>query len=129
VVMVDRITSCIVADLMTGDLVFVTPDHPLGDAREVLLASGLHVLPVLDNRGSAVGTLTLADLEDPGSSETVKSRMSAPVLTIDVNEPATRAARVMRDNYVHHLVVTEDGTTTGILSGHDLLFLIAEADD
>jgi len=46
--------------------------------------------------------------------------MTAPLITIEKDEPLAKASLLMEKNRVRHLAVTEDGETVGILSVKDL---------
>jgi len=116
-----------VGDLMSGDIVAVDGLDPVEAVREILLASGLHALPVLDEGARAIGIVTLADLfnaED--EQQPVSSVMAQPIVTIDVQASLAEAASVMKSEYLHHLIVTEGLETIGILSTFDLLTVFVE---
>ena len=50
--------------------------------------------------------------------------MTSEVLTIPDYADVSRAARMMRNRRIHHLVVTLDGKMLGMLSSYDLLKLV-----
>ena len=50
--------------------------------------------------------------------------MSAPVRTVPAYNDASIAARIMRKNKVHHIVVTHEKRVVGVISSFDLLKLI-----
>ncbi len=116
-----------IGDLMTGDLVVIETSDLVGSARRLLVESGLHVLPVVDERGDAVGVVTTADLADTPDAEAVDSVMASPLVTIDYTASVSEAAAVMRGEHLHHLVVTDEGETVGVLSSYDLLFMLIES--
>ena len=51
-----------VGDVMTRDVVSVTPDTPIKDAATMLAERGISGLPVCDADGRVVGVLSEADL-------------------------------------------------------------------
>ena len=51
-----------IEDVMTRDVVSVTPETPLKDVAAVLVDRGISGLPVCDADGSVVGVLSEADL-------------------------------------------------------------------
>ena len=53
--------------------------------------------------------------------------MTGKVLTVGPHALVEEAAMLMRDNFVHHLVVVEDDSVVGIVSSFDLLGVIGEA--
>lgn len=115
-----------VADLMTADVVAVDYQTPINDVRTELTESGLHAVPVLAD-GDVVGVLTLADCHDAFGFELAADAIVSPPITIEATAPVTAAARIMRDEHIHHLPATDDkGKLVGILSSFDLLRLLAD---
>ncbi len=115
-----------VADLMTGDLITLLPIDSAARAHELLVGAGLHALPVVDERGEALGMVTMSEIgPEPDLSVPVGDLMVRPVVTIGADATIGEAAALMRDEFIHHLVVTEGDTTVGILSTYDLLFVLA----
>ena len=49
--------------------------------------------------------------------------MSRPLVTIDSEAPAFAALRLMLEENIHHLIVTEEGKIVGVISATDLLLL------
>jgi len=119
-------TSREVNELMTGDLIAVRPSDNAGRALDILLQSGLHALPILDADSLPVGIVTLADLVPIDRDLLVGQRFSGPPLTIDLNASIAAAAGLMRNEYVHHLIVTDGETAVGMLSSHDLLRVLED---
>jgi CBS domain-containing protein len=103
-------------------------------------------LPVLSDDGTLVGVVTDRDLrhylfrphvrEDIGATSievllkavTVDEIMSAPVLTVDAADEVTDAARMMLEDKVGSLPVTEGGRLVGIITETDLLREICRVD-
>jgi signal-transduction protein with cAMP-binding, CBS, and nucleotidyltransferase domain len=52
---------------------------------------------------------------------TVRSVMSAPIMTIDIAQSAHEASDVMAERGIRHLVITEEGLVVGMISVRDLL--------
>ncbi len=116
-----------VGDLMTGDLITLRPSDPVHRAQELLVGAGLHALPVLDERGDAIGMVTSVEVgSEVLINEPVASVMVQPVVTIDVNASIAQAANLMRAEFIHHLVVTDGTDTVGILSTYDLLYVLSD---
>ncbi len=110
-----------ISDLMTGDLIAVRPSDRAGRALDILLQSGLHALPIIDDEGAAVGIVTTADLVAVDPDLRLGERFYGPPITLDRTALVSEAATVMRREYVHHIIVTDDETAVGMLSSHDLL--------
>ncbi len=115
-----------VGDLMTGDLIALRPVDTVARAREVLVSSGLHVLPIID-RDQTLGVVSLADCQHRQMEESLGDVVVGPPRTIDVDASVAEAARLMRSEHINHLLVTEGRSdeTVGILSSFDLLALVA----
>ncbi len=118
-----------VGELMTGDLVALGPLDPMDRARTILDESGLHAIPVIEH-DRAFGMVTLADCAGRQPDELLGDVMSGPPVTIDVGASVSDAARLMRDEYVHHLIVTRDRDqqVVGMLSTYDLLSELVDHD-
>ena len=57
-----------------------------------------------------------------GAETSVSQVMTRPVKTIDANAPTYAALRLMLEENIHHLPVTEEGKIVGVVSATDLLF-------
>ena len=115
-----------VGDLMTGDLVSLAPTDTVAEARALLAGSGLHAVPVIAD-GEALGVVTLSDCEERDGGDPLGDVASGPPVTIEVDASVADAARLMRAEHVHHLLVTEARSTetVGILSSFDLLYVLS----
>jgi CBS domain-containing protein len=58
-----------------------------------------------------------------GPDTAVSQVLSRPLFTIDSDAPAFAALRLMLDENIHHLIVTEEGRIVGVISATDLLLL------
>lgn len=139
-----------VADVMTRDIIAVAPETSLDAVAQVLTENRISGVPVVDSQGLAVGVVTLADIVDPSReasdfkgvpifyriydgwaapemAETeirpgcASDVMSPAALTIDSSDSIVNAARLMRLERVHRIVVVEKGVLAGIVSTLDLL--------
>jgi CBS domain-containing protein len=144
-----------VGDVMTRDVVSVTPETPLKDVAAVLVARGISGLPVCDADGAVVGVLSEADLlvkqggspersgglfawlvETASAPDLVKLRahtageaMTAPAITVEAASPVSEAARTMVSLGVNRLPVVEDGRLVGIVTRADLVRLFTRSDE
>ena len=116
-----------IGDLMTGDLLSLGPTEPMERARDMLTASGLHAIPIVEHE-EALGMVTLADCQGRDAEDALGEVMAGPPILIDVEASVANAAEMMRSNYVHHLIVTEGDrrTVVGLLSSYDLLAMLVE---
>ena len=128
-----------VGDVMTMDPVTVDVDARVEVAEQLLAAYRISGLPVVDAAGHLVGVLSRTDLFLDGGaawSKLARGRasglrvgeiMSSPPLTVGLSGTLAEAARIMRDERVHRLVVVnEQDEPIGVLSATDYVTLIAD---
>lgn len=79
-------------------------------------------------QGRFIGVVSEADLVRKAMAEgamadqtRVRSVMSSPVITIDIERSAHDASDLMAESGIRHLAVTEEGRIVGMLSVRDLL--------
>ena len=144
-----------VGDVMTPDVVSVTPDTPLKDVAAALVERGISGLPVCDADGAVVGVLSEADMlvKQGGSPErsgglfawlvetasapdlaklrahTAGEAMTSPAVTVETASPVSEAARTMVSLGVNRLPVVEDGRLVGIVTRADLVRLFTRSDE
>ncbi len=112
-------------DLMVQRVTVLTRHQSVGHARHLMTELGIHCLPVADKEGTLVGILTSHDLMDSVKDETLVGKvMVRDVQTVARYAAPEVAARLMRKNHIHHLVVTHEQRIVGVLSSFDLLRLI-----
>lgn len=118
----------VVAAVMQPRVLVVKPDDRVAYVREVMVGQKIHAVPVFDDEDRAVGIITATDLIDaPHGDIEVSDIMTRDVVTVAHHEPVAEAARLMRTNRLHHLLVTEDGEAVGILSSFDLLKVVEQS--
>jgi CBS domain-containing protein len=114
-----------VAELMTTAPCSVEPSATLVEALGLQRAKHVRHLPVVEDH-RLVGILSDRDLrrsvarDDPISTP-VRELMSHDPLTLDPEEPSSRAARAMLEAGISSLPVEDDGRLVGILTLTDLL--------
>ncbi len=116
-----------VAEYMSPEVRSIAVNATIKDAGRLLQKLKVGSLLVDDNR-RYIGIITDTDLSrkavarglDPNTT-TIKTCMSKPVLTIEDDETMEAAVKMMKENGVRHLAVTEDRTIIGVLSVSDLL--------
>jgi CBS domain-containing protein len=132
-----QITSPSVGELMSIDPVTIGADEPAHAAEILMSERRISGLPVVDRVGRLVGVLSQTDIVRahaagqslsnwPGLS--VRHLMTAPALTIRVDESLIEAARRMEERHVHRLVVVSaDGEhPVGVISTLDLVGILAD---
>lgn len=147
-----RSTRLTVADVMTSDVITVTPETSFKQLEQLMASHRISAVPVVDNDGVTVGIVSEADLLlkaeaegggsgggwSPGSRErdskahaqTAGGLMSSPALSIEPGAPLAAAARLMRKGSVKRLPVVDAGHLVGIVSRADVLkaYLRSDAD-
>jgi CBS domain-containing protein len=137
----DRATASalIVADLMTVDPVVVDVDAPLEVAERLMHQHGISGLPVVGSDGLLVGVISQTDVIEDGDIPTaillrrrpsglrVGEIMTSPAITVTETTSLVEAARRMRADRIHRLVVADDGgRPVGMLSASDFVALYAD---
>lgn len=129
-----------VVDLMTADVITVSPETPIKAAARLMVRNKVSGLPVCDEDSCVVGIITEADflrLEvareealHPQPVELVEEVMHRSVLTIGPDATVGEAARVMVVNDVNRLPVTDaDGKSLGIISRLDVVAAFTRPDE
>jgi CBS domain-containing protein len=114
-------------EIMTSQVLTTQRHQSAEHVRDLMAKNGINALPVVDSEGEAVGIVTTTDLVDgvaPGSK--VSSIMSKNVVTMPSYGEPRVAARTMRNQGFHHIIVTHEKKVVGIVSTFDLLRLVEE---
>lgn len=140
-----------VADVMTRDVITVTPETPFKQLEQLMAEHRISAVPVVDTSGVTVGVVSEADLLlrtevdggagggwSPGSRErdskahaqTAGGLMSSPAISVEPGALLAAAARLMRKRNVKRLPVVDGGRLVGIVSRADVLktYLRSDAD-
>jgi CBS domain-containing protein len=137
-------------DVMKTELVSVTPDTPLAQLEDTLIARHIGGAPVIED-GSLVGIVSRSDivryfsiqrsmselLGRPRASAsarkhqadphlTVRDIMAETVVTVGPDAAIEQVAQLMVDRHVHRVLVVEGNRAVGLISALDLARLIAE---
>lgn len=144
-----------IRDLMTTDVVTVTPETTLKEVARRLLENHVSGAPVVDAEGRVLGVVSETDilhkecdheaddnglmsrllhrgngdLETKVEARTAGEAMTAPPLTVDQNFSVAYAAALMLEHEVTRLIVTApEGTLRGIVARDDLIRAFARSD-
>jgi CBS domain-containing protein len=138
-----------VEEIMTRDVITVSPNTPLKTVGEIFKEKRISGMPVVDEAGNIVGIITLTDLmkilsniyrwrqleksspdlklsemfEIEKSNAKVKDFMSKNVVTLNETDSMDVAARKMFVSGVHTLPVVRDGKIVGIIGKRDLVYV------
>jgi CBS domain-containing protein len=136
-----------VVDVMTRDVLFVTPDTSVREAARLMIDNRISGLPVVE-AGIVVGIISEADYVAQDSASTWVSRvlfkgdeaplsgiekvselMSPNPVTIPSTATVQEAARVMTRRGFKRLPVEEDGRMVGIVTRSDLIRAYVRTDE
>lgn len=112
---------------MTTDVVTLTPDSTLADAREILITKRIHHIPVTEGK-KLVGMITSWDIFKLGKSSEeyatmkVSDVMTRKLATLEPDNHLGAAAEVLMTHMFHAIpVVNDDHELEGIITTYDLL--------
>lgn len=127
---------------MTRDLEVAHVDTPVEQVAKMMHARGISGLPILDAKGNLVGVVTRTDLiklglvqmgRRPGNhAMTLPHRRASEVMTHSPAEITSamslrHAARIMIDNQIHRVFVTEGSRLAGVICAVDLTAAVRDA--
>jgi len=127
---------------MTRDLEVAHVDTPVEQIAKTLQARGISGLPILDAKGSLVGVVTRTDLIRLGLLQAGRRpnshAMSLPhqrASELMTHSPAEitsamslrYAARIMVDNQIHRVFVSEGGKLAGVICAVDVTAAVRDA--
>jgi len=117
--------SC-VAEVMTKEVVTVTPDTPLRHVAKVLVEKKISGVPVVD-AGKVVGIVSEADILKAGDMDkTAGEVMVTDVVSVGPEACVTDAAAIMSDRGIKRLPVLDaNGNLVGIISRADVVRAMA----
>lgn len=129
-----------VVDLMTTDVITVSPETPIKDAARLMFRHRVSGLPVCDEMSCLVGIITEADFlrlevargeaDEPVPVETVGEVMNRGVVTVGPDQTIPDAAKIMVVQDVKRLPVVDDEQhILGILSRLDVVAVFTRPDE
>jgi CBS domain-containing protein len=125
-----------IAAAMHRGVVTCRPETPLTKVAQMMAAHRIHSVVVwseaqeADEEGTLWGVVSDLDLaraiatDEAGS--TARAVTSKPVVTVAIDERISRAAELMVDHAIAHLVVVRRGRPVGVISTLDLARVLAD---
>lgn len=126
----------LVRDCMTRNPITTSPEVPVHSALRLMKDKKVRRLPVVDSRANLIGivsendllaaspsaatTLSMWELPELLAKITVEKVMTRSVITVTEDTPLEEAARIMADNRIGGLPVTDGHSLTGIITETDL---------
>lgn len=114
----------LVRDVMTTDLVTVSPDDSVQELARVLTDRGISGAPVLAPDGGLVGIVSEADVIGKRGSR-VADVMQRTVISVPDDTPLPDVASIMSMNGINRVPITRDAALVGIVTRTDLVRAIA----
>jgi len=128
-----------IRDIMTWDVVTVSSDTPIMEARTIMNAHNVRRLPVVD-KGKLIGMISIDGITRASPSPatslsvweinylvakmTVKDIMSKALVTVTPDTTVESAVSLAQNKGVGALPVLEDGTLVGIVTTDDFFYKI-----
>ncbi len=116
-----------VGDAMTRGVICVDVEDTVQKAADVMRKNDISSV-IVTEKGDGVGIITERDViskivaENKSPTKTkVSDVMTCPLITISPQSGIDDAARMMRDNDIHRLVVSDKGKIIGVLSDSDIV--------
>jgi CBS domain-containing protein len=140
-----------VSEVMTTEVLSVSPTASLKEVAELLATRGISGIPVVDGKGAVVGVLSEADVlfKERGprprhrfahhkddieqakvDADTAGEAMTTPAVTVNPDLRLEDAARLMLESKIKRLPVVDDGgRLVGIVTRSDLVRAFVRPDD
>jgi len=121
--------SLSVSDVPSSPPLLCQQGTTIREAAQMLAAAKSTCVFVIDAAGAAVGVVTDRDFAQKVVAQalpldrTVTEVMSCPVVAVEASDLLFHALLAMVSRNIHHVLVTQQGTPTGVLTAHDLMVL------
>jgi len=138
----------LVKEMMTKDVITVSPDTSLKEVGKILKEKRISGLPVVDDVGNVVGIITVTDIliiirqiyewqelqrntaklnisefvDMEWLNKKVNEVMKKNVYTLDENESINEVMRLMFTHQIHTIPITKDDKLVGVIGKRDLVF-------
>jgi CBS domain-containing protein len=120
--------------LMRTTMETIASERTVLEAAQTMAEKRIGSLLVIE-AGEMVGIVTETDVVRkvigaclPASSTSVGAVMNYPLIQIDINRTVRDASRLMAEQRIRHLAVTEDNKVVGLLSVRDLVKMVSVRD-
>ncbi len=121
--------SLSVSDVPSSPPLLCQQGTTVREAAQMLASAKSTCVFVVDAEGSAVGIVTDRDFAQKVVAQAlpldrkVTEIMSRPVVAVESTERLFHALLAMVSGNIHHVLVTRQGTPSGVLTAHDLMVL------
>ncbi|HEX5441340.1 MAG TPA: CBS domain-containing protein, partial [Ktedonobacterales bacterium] len=114
----------IARDIMTSQVVSVSPSAPIREVADLLAEYRISGVPVVDAQGQMIGLVTEADLISK-QGKTAADIMSARVVSVREATPVDEVAQILTSNRFKRVPVMRDDKLVGIVSRADIVRMMA----
>ena len=114
----------IAKDIMTRDVITVTPTMTIKSLAMTLIKNQISGAPVAAKNGKIIGIVSESDIVAKKGKD-VKSIMSKKVISVGESTPVEEIAQMMTTHHIKRLPVMNDGRVIGIVSRADIVSAIA----
>ena len=111
-------------DIMTRDVVTVSPTRAVKELAKVFLKNRISGVPVVDKKGKIIGVVSEADIIAKKGRQ-VKDIMSRKVIQVNEQTAVEEIASIMTHHNIKRVPVMEEGKLLGIVSRADIIRAIA----
>ena len=125
-----------VRDWMSRPVVVVDPDSSVKYALTLMRRRKIHsVIVSMSENNPKYGIVTSTDIRDKivaagrnPSEMMVREIMSGPIITGSPDWTLMECSKVMQENHIHHLPITDEaGVLIGLISATDIFMAVEEA--
>jgi len=115
-------------DIMTKEVIFVRPDTTIREVSELMTEHAIDQLPVIDEGGRVVGTITdrciVKNLSPNIAERTVESMMEPPLPCVPEDTSLAKVRFLLEDH--PGVLVMRGGDVIGIITRADIIKTISE---
>ena len=100
----------------------ISPNTTLKTAADVMSKKNIGSLAIVDKK-KIVGIITERDIlcNAANLNKKISSAMTEDIISIDLNESIEEAAKIMSDNQIKRILVTEKDKLVGIITATDII--------
>ena len=119
-----------VNDIISIPVATLTLDADVGRARDLMHLKKINAIPIVEVKSGEINVKGIVSYHDVAGvyDDTVKLTqvMTKNIIAIKPETALSKAAALMIENNIHHLLVMENAELMGIISSMDFVRLVAE---
>ena len=116
-----------ISSFLDENLVTVNINDSVEAVEKLMVSKHLSCVPVVNADGNCFGVISAPDFmqfhqgRENAMAEHAWEMCTHKIIEVNPEISIKKSARLMLDNNIHHLVVTEDKTVKGIISSLDII--------